>query len=164
MPETAHRAASQYIERMGLLWESQGLPRIAGRMLGYLALQPAPSTLDDIAGDLGVSKGSVSSDARRLESLGLVERSSRAGDRRDYYAISPDMPARVLEQKVAELERLHAAMSAACQLPGTSDVVRSRLAGFRDFQRYVIDHLREMSVSLHHAGAARVPDPGSERL
>lgn len=31
-------AQTQYVERMGLIWEARGLPRIAGRILGYLAL------------------------------------------------------------------------------------------------------------------------------
>src|SRR5687767_13257933 len=112
-------AAERYVERMGLLYESQGLPRIAGRMLGFLALQAEPAALDDIAGALAVSKASVSNDARLLERLGLVERASRPGDRRDYYAIAPDLPARVVAHKLVELERLHDAMTEARELPGT---------------------------------------------
>ena len=142
----------QYVERMGLLWEAEGLPRIAGRMLGLLALQAEPTTLDDIAGALGVSKASVSNDARRLERLSLVERASRPGDRRDYYRIAPDMPARVVAQKLDDLERLQAAMAAACDLPGTPDVVRTRLGAFSAFHCRVIEHLRGLLAALRCDG------------
>jgi DNA-binding transcriptional regulator GbsR (MarR family) len=155
-------AAEQYVERMGLLWEAEGLPRIAGRMLGYLALQAEPATLDEIAAALGVSKASVSNDARRLERLSLVERASRPGDRRDYYAIAPDMPARVVAQKVADLERLDAALSAARDLPETPDVVRTRLAAFGDFHGRVIAQLHALLSALTCDGSApahrTVPD------
>ena len=149
---TLSGAAERYVERMGLLWEAEGLPRIAGRMLGYLALQAEPATLDDLAGALGVSKASVSNDARRLERLGLIERASRPADRRDYYAIAPDMPARVVAQKLADLERLQAAMSAASDLPETPDVVRARLGAFTAFHGRVIEHLRGLLAAFECDG------------
>jgi predicted transcriptional regulator len=147
-------AAEQYVERMGLLWEAEGLPRIAGRVLGFLALQAEPAALDEIAAALGVSKASVSNDARRLERLSLVERASRPGDRRDYYAIAPDMPARVVAQKLADLERLNAAMSAARDLPETPAIARARLAAFADFHGRVIGHLHGLLSALTCTGAA----------
>jgi predicted transcriptional regulator len=146
--------AEQYVERMGLLWEAEGLPRIAGRMLGYLALQAEPATLDDIAVALGVSKASVSNDARRLERLSLVERASRPGDRRDYYVIAPDMPARVVAQKMGDLQRLQAAMSAARDLPETPEIARARLASFAEFHGRVIEHLHGLLSALTCDGPA----------
>ena len=147
-------AAEQYVERMGLIWEAEGLPRIAGRILGFLALQDAPCTLDDIAGALRVSKASVSNDARRLEQLHLVERAGRPGDRRDYYQVAPDMPVRVVAQKLADLERLHAAMAAARDLPETPAPVRTRLASFASFHSRVITHLREL-IAAHPDDSSR---------
>lgn len=146
-------AAEQYVERMGLLWEAEGLPRIAGRILGFLALQPDAVTLDDIASTLGVSKASVSNDARRLQRLGLVERGSRPGDRRDYYVIADDLPARVAAQKLADLERLHAALTEARDLPGTPPRVRARLGAFGDFQQQILDQMRRLLASMQADGA-----------
>jgi|SRR5688500_1213382 len=137
-------AAENYVERMGLLWEAQGLPRIAGRILGFLALQPEPRTLDDIVVALGVSKGSVSTDARRLDRLGLVILTSRPGDRRDYYVIAPDLPARITAIKLAELEQFESALDAARNVPGTDPNVRRRLDTFSEFHRRVARLLREL--------------------
>lgn len=141
-------AAVQYVEQMGLLWEAEGLPRIAGRMLGFLALQPEPVSLEDITTVLDVSKASVSNDARRLERMGLVERASKPGDRRDYYAIAPDMPVRVVAQKLADLERLQSAIAAARDLPGTPVAVRERLANFGEFQRRINATLHDLLSAL----------------
>ena len=137
---------------MGLLWEGQGLPRIAGRVLGYLTLQGEPATLDDIAAALGVSKASVSNDARRLERLALVGRTSRPADRRDYYAIAPDLPARVVARKLADLEELNAVLAEARDLPGTPPVARARLDVFGDFHARTIEHLRSLLASFRCDG------------
>lgn len=83
------------IERMALFFERDGLPRIAGRVLGYLLLSPESRSLDDLAESLQVSKSSASTDARRLERMGIVERITIPGDRRDYYQIAADLPYRM---------------------------------------------------------------------
>ena len=85
--------------------------------------------------------------------MSLVERVGRPGDRRDYYVIAPDMPARVVAQKLADLERLHAALTAALDLPGTPPAARARLGGFAEFQRRVIEHLTTLLTTLHCDGA-----------
>ncbi len=73
-----------FVERMGLTWENDGLPRIAGRIFGLLLVTPGSCSLDDLAHSLAVSKGSVSTDALRLEQLCFLVSSSRPCDRRDY--------------------------------------------------------------------------------
>ncbi|MBA2573067.1 MAG: hypothetical protein H0V06_08480, partial [Gemmatimonadetes bacterium] len=53
-------AVEQFVERMGLFFEDDGHPRIAGRMFGFMLLSPEPCSLDDLAEQLQVSKASVS--------------------------------------------------------------------------------------------------------
>ena len=154
--------AEQYVERMGLHWQSQGLPRTAGRIVGLLALQGSPLSIEDIAGALHVTRGSISTDARRLERLGLVQRSSRPGDRRDFYAIAPDMPARVVALKLAELERFESVLEAARALPDTPDSVRERLSGFTDFHHRAVRLLQDLLADTE-AGAA-TPDRSTQAL
>src|ERR671917_427148 len=96
---------ARFVERMGLYTEAEGLPRIAGRIFGFLLVQPAPCSLDDMAQALGVSKASISTDTRRLEQLGLLERTSRPGDRRDYYRIAPDAFARSIDERLRRMRR-----------------------------------------------------------
>lgn len=80
----------EFIEQFGLMSKEDGLPRIAGRIYGLLLLQEKPLCLDEMADLLQVSKASVSTNARRLERMGVVERTGKPGDRRDYYRASAD--------------------------------------------------------------------------
>ena len=68
-----------------------GLGRIVGQLLVHLYLSPVECPLDDIARDLGLSKAAVSIAARQLESLGLLRRSWKAGDRKTYYRTADDI-------------------------------------------------------------------------
>src|SRR4051812_6015613 len=87
--------------------ETDGLPRIAGRLFGALLLASEPESLDDLASRLAVSKGSVSVNARLLEQRGLIERVSRPGDRRDFYRASDDLFRRSMEHRLARWRALH---------------------------------------------------------
>ena len=101
-----HPANQQFIEKMGLFFEADGAPRISGRILGLLLLTPGDCSLDDLADELQVSKASVSTNARLLESWGAVERTSRPGDRRDYYRIADDVEARMLERRLERMRSM----------------------------------------------------------
>src|SRR6476661_6660785 len=93
-----------FIEMMGRHFEEEGVPRIAGRLFGFLMLVEGDCTLDEMAGSLKVSKGSISSNARLLEDWGVAERITRPGDRRDYYRIAPDMSERLVSRQIARMQ------------------------------------------------------------
>jgi DNA-binding transcriptional regulator GbsR (MarR family) len=121
-----HPKARQFVERVGMLTETEGLPRIAGRIYGLLLMTPGECSLDEMADSLGVSKASISTDARRLEDAGIVVRSSRPGDRRDYYAIAPDALRQSLERKLRGLRQFREILQDARTIPGAAEV-RDRL-------------------------------------
>jgi predicted transcriptional regulator len=100
-------ALTDFIERLGVLMENDGLPRIAGRLFGALLLSSEPESLDDLASRLAVSKGSVSVNARLLEQRGLIERVSQPGNRRDFYQASGDLFRRSMEHRLARWRALH---------------------------------------------------------
>lgn len=68
-----------------------GLGRVVGQILVHLYLMQAECSLDDLARDLGLSKAAVSIAARQLESLGLLRRSWKQGDRKTYYRTADDI-------------------------------------------------------------------------
>jgi DNA-binding transcriptional regulator GbsR (MarR family) len=138
----------QFIERMGLMTEADGLPRIAGRIFGYLMLAPGECSLEDLASALGVSRASVSSDARRLAQIGLLERRSRPGDRRDYYIISPDAFRRSIEHRIASMRRFHGLIDEARTLVGDDPEVRDRLASWDDAHRLVMATFQQLLETL----------------
>ncbi|HEX6036812.1 GbsR/MarR family transcriptional regulator [Longimicrobium sp.] len=139
-----------FIESMGRQFEEDGTPRIAGRLFGFLMLQEEPCSLDDVAEQLQVSKGSASSNARLLEQLGIAERVTRAGDRRDYYQISPDIGERTLERALHGLDRMLGRLRRGAGAVGErSATVRDRFAGTITF------HERALAVVTDLLGQVR---------
>lgn len=105
MNETPEIAIEGFIERMGLSTESDGLPRIAGRMWGFFIIYGGPCSFAELAERLQVSRGSISTNARILRDLGIIERVARPGDRQDYYRLTDDPYHRLLEGYVARMRQ-----------------------------------------------------------
>jgi biotin operon repressor len=118
---------SAFVERAGCVCERDGLPRIAGRILGLLLVSPEPLSLDVIAERLGVSRASVSTDARRLVDQGLLERVGRTGDRKDYYQMAADSHVRSLEQRLAAVRQFLGLLDEAARLQVADPTVQTRL-------------------------------------
>jgi HTH-type transcriptional regulator, glycine betaine synthesis regulator len=72
-----------------------GFPRGMGAIFAVLYLSPAPLSLDEIVRETGLTKGAVSTEIRSLARMGLVHRSTRLGDRKDYYEAEADFYAAV---------------------------------------------------------------------
>ena len=145
MPNTARDRETRFIERYGLIAEREGFSRIAGRIFGLLMLSSSELSLEEIAERLMVSRASVSTEARRLQDHGVVERTSRPGDRRDYYQIAPHHYLRSLEQRFQTLGELVALLDDGRRMNHLpSEIVerldRSALA-FSEIMRLVSDTL-----------------------
>jgi len=88
--EGSHFAKIHFTEDVGLLFEQEGMPRMAGRILGWLLIAETPQTsLQELAEILRASKGSISTMSRLLIRMGLVERVSLPGERRDFIRLKP---------------------------------------------------------------------------
>jgi DNA-binding transcriptional regulator GbsR (MarR family) len=138
------QAASELVEKMGLEFEADGGPRIAGRIVGYLLLSPQPRSLDRIAHDLLVSKTSASTNARLLERRGALERVSHPGDRRDFYRISPNLHLRILARSVDRMRAMSELIGdARASFKGQAAEVQERLRTFDQFFEYMLDVVSE---------------------
>lgn len=76
---------SRFIESMGRYFESFGIPRIGGRILGLLLVAHEPLSAEDIASILKVSRGSISTNFRLLLTSALAEKVTFRGDRTTYF-------------------------------------------------------------------------------
>jgi DNA-binding MarR family transcriptional regulator len=109
----------QFVERMGLASEADGLPRIAGRIF-----------------------------ARRLSQIGLIERRSRPGDRRDYYRSAPDAFRHSIERRIEGLRRFHALIDEARTLGVDDEEVTARLAAWDDAHRLLLDAFTRLLATI----------------
>ena len=135
-------AEREFVDAMGRHFEGEGVPRIGGRMFGFLLLKSAPCSLDDLAEQLEVSKASASTNARLLEEWALVRRTSMPGDRRDYYEIAPDQTG-TLEFRLNRVRELGNLLRGAAGSV-TDAVVVSRLASIARFNDEAIAALEPL--------------------
>lgn len=147
-PTTSHRRRSaadlrknrnEFVERLAVAHEADGLCRIAGRIFGLLLLCEREMSLDEITQELGASKGSASVNTRLLEQRGIVERVSKPGDRRDYYRIMPNLFERTMEQRLARWHRFREIVSYGLAELDLSPAVRNRLIDFEMQQENIRD-------------------------
>ena len=89
--DPAAQLKQDFIQDYGLGYQSFGLPKLMGKVVGLLLYQGEPLSLDDITEELRVSKGPVSQIMRRLREHHLVRRIWVPGSRRDYYQAEPDI-------------------------------------------------------------------------
>jgi DNA-binding transcriptional regulator GbsR (MarR family) len=67
-----------------------GFPKGMGAIFAVLYLSPLTLPLDEIVQQTGLTKGAISTEVRTLARMGLVHRSSKLADRKDYYEAESD--------------------------------------------------------------------------
>jgi DNA-binding transcriptional regulator GbsR (MarR family) len=66
-----------------------------GAIFAVLYLSPTALSLDEIVAETGLTKGAISTEIRSLARMGLVHRSTKLGDRKDYYTAESDFYAAI---------------------------------------------------------------------
>ena len=134
------KATELIVEKMAQTFEADGLPRTAGRLLGYLLMSRGERSLDELAEALQVSKASISTNARMLERQGTLQRVTHPGDRRDYYTIADDLPARVHYRALNRIRQSRDVLEVALLTPSAEDpVIRERLESYAAFLGDLMD-------------------------
>lgn len=81
----------EFVDQLGGYFESNGLTRLAGRLLGWLLVcDPERQSSEELAVALNASSGGISTNARMLIQFGFIERLGIAGDRRTYFRLRPN--------------------------------------------------------------------------
>ncbi len=84
-------AESAFVEEMGGALAAYGMTPMAGRMWGWLMIcDPPEQTAAQLAEALHASRGSISGTARMLASAGMIRRTTKRGDRREYFSVAPE--------------------------------------------------------------------------
>jgi DNA-binding transcriptional regulator GbsR (MarR family) len=130
---------SQFVEEMGQFLGSVGMTPMAGRMWGWLLVcDPPEQTAAEIAEALKASRGSVSGTARILSTAGMIRRTTRPGDRREYFSAPPE----ALDSMLASASAIYRQMREIAErgLAATSSSslsVRARLEEFHDVLAFI---------------------------
>lgn len=150
--DTKEPFSREFIERLGRLAEGEGLPRTAGRMMGLLMIHDANLSIDDIADQLQVSRASVSTNGRLLESLNIAVRVTRPGDRRDYLCIAGEPCTSLLSLGVRRLKDMQRAVREMREgLPrARSAPIRNRLERMEQFYDLAIGRAESVLEDWKH--------------
>jgi len=109
MSESITQIKQNFVEGLSQVSRFWGFPKGMGAIFAVLYLSPAPLPLDEIVVQTGLTKGAVSTEVRALARLGLVHRSSKLADRKDYYEAETDfyksIRAILKERQNTEFER-----------------------------------------------------------
>lgn len=141
-----------FIDQMGLITQSDGGPRIAGRIFGLLLVEGRPFTLHEMADRLKISRASASTNARLLADRGMVRLMAHAGDRQDYYAISAQPYTQMLENVRGKMMKSAQLIAEAEALfTDADDEARSRVGQLADFYRQSADFMTQWAARLTQA-------------
>lgn len=99
----AETARADFIGKIGVIVQSEGLPRIAGRVLAMLLYDGQQVSFRQLADALQVSRRSVSSSVRMLESQRLIKRVAKVGDRQDYFQVVDNVFASMVEAQATRV-------------------------------------------------------------
>ena len=128
----------RYVEEFGLLFGQFGLSRMLGRVLGVLMISDPPErSAEELAGELGASRGSISQTTRSLIQMSLVQRWSRPGERRDYFRIKPGAWHGIMRREMESLGAFREAAERGLELLDSEDPeARRSLEEMSDFYAY----------------------------
>jgi DNA-binding transcriptional regulator GbsR (MarR family) len=136
-----------YVEEVALFFEQAGMPRIAGRILGYLLVcEPPYRSAAELAHELGVSRGSVSTMSRMLREAGLIEPAPLPGERATYLQVSDDGFERVFERQIQQVAAFSALADRGLELLSEEPAERSRR--LRSMRAIYAFYEREMPALL----------------
>ena len=90
MPQSLAKIKKDFTEGLSQISRFWGFPKGMGAIFAVLYLSPASLSLGEIVAETRLTKGAISTEIRALARMGLVHRSTKLGDRRDYYTAETD--------------------------------------------------------------------------
>ena len=95
MTSSLTKIKKDFTEGLSQISRFWGFPKGMGAIFAVLYLSPTPLSLDEIVSETGLTKGAISTEIRALARMGLVHRSTKLGDRKDYYSAESDFYAAI---------------------------------------------------------------------
>ena len=90
MPQSLTKIKKDFTEGLSQISRFWGFPKGMGAIFAALYLSPTALSLDGIVQETSLTKGAISTEIRALARMGLVHRSTKLGDRKDYYEAEAD--------------------------------------------------------------------------
>ena len=149
-------ASTRFVEQFGLISQESGDTRISGRIVGLLLVEGQALSLAQICERLGVSKASVSTNARLLARRGAIKLTTQAGDRQDYYELSSLSYFDLIGDLAARFKR-HAKSMETCveDMRTENQQAADRAAQVQEFFEKSGEILDDWALTLRMGGTTR---------
>jgi DNA-binding transcriptional regulator GbsR (MarR family) len=149
--KSAETARADFIEKIGVIAQSEGLPRIAGRVLAMLLYDGERVSFAQLATALKTSRGSISSSVRMLESQQSIKRLAKAGDRQDYFQVVDNAFVNMVEASAARARLAAADIEESLNEIHLSETgARARVAIYAASYRAMDDGLKTIAKALRN--------------
>jgi DNA-binding transcriptional regulator GbsR (MarR family) len=140
MSEFGDGPEAAFVEQLGLIYQAEGMPRIAGRIIGLMILNARPFSFDELSKALKISRGSVSTNTRMLEAWGVLQRVSMPGERQDYFKLAKRPYSQMLERQLDKTRRVRSEVAQARdRIPEDHAIARTRVDELIRFYDVVVD-------------------------
>jgi len=166
MSQTLTNIRKDFTEGLSQISRFWGFPKGMGAIFAVLYLSPTPLSLDEIVRETGLTKGAISTEIRALARMGLVHRSSKLGDRKDYYEAEADFYAAIrsilkerqnseFDRAVRSVKETLETMEANWVENGEWNFVYERVQALQSFFD-AIDNLTRAVIKLESLGISNV--------
>ncbi|MEO3791199.1 MarR family transcriptional regulator [Nonomuraea sp. B10E15] len=140
---TPSEAELEFVDDVAVFFAREGLPLIAGRVIGWLLISdPEEQSAAELADVLRVSRSSISSATRLLTPSGLVEGVRRRGERQEYFRIAADGWSRMVAGRYAKTAAFRELTEDGLRvLAGSAPERRERLVGVHQLYQFLEQEL-----------------------
>lgn len=158
-------ALRTWVEEFALAFERDGLPRMAGRIFGWLLVcDPPEQTMEQLAAALSGSKASMSTMTRVLVQAGLVERSRQPGARRDHFRVRPGQWDRLFRSRLDAMNHVLRLVERGQELVGRAPAThRTRLDELHDLYSFFSRELPPLLERWSRERARPAPRPARRK-
>jgi DNA-binding transcriptional regulator GbsR (MarR family) len=166
MTQSLINIKKDFTEGLSQISRFWGFPKGMGAIFAVLYLSPTPLSLDELVMETGLTKGAISTEIRSLARMGLVHRSIKLGDRKDYYEAEADFYAAIKsilkERQNSEFDRAVRSVTDTLTIMENHWVeneewnfVYERVKALQDFFN-AIDSLTQAVIRLEKLGLTNV--------
>lgn len=132
---------SHFVESIATMMEQEGLPRMTGRVMGYLLIcEPTHKSSAELADALNASRGAISTATRALLQTGLIHRRPVPGSRATYFEMQPEAMSQLIQGQAMRLGMMQQVIEQGLDLlTDRPPELRTRLQEFHDVLAFFQD-------------------------
>jgi hypothetical protein len=156
-PSSLTPELSKFIENFAQYFESYGMPRIGGRILGLLLVAKEPLSAENISATLKVSRASVSTNLRFALQVGLAEKAFFPGDRTTYYVFPETGLEKTLVAEIEAISNMKRFVEQGLNALPPGDAARGRLEALDDWADFLIQVWQKALIEWRERQGSQPP-------